>query len=264
MSNIKASVLIASHNNGQFIHDCLKSLKEQTYKNIEIILFDDCSQDNSVEEVKKFSNINLIINTKNSKFGSYNQMNAYKSAFKKSSGQVIFFLDSDDYFCTDKIEKVVNQFILNKQTKIIFDLPIYEYENKNKNKYKYINYKNKKFLKNYWPFIFPQSCISIRRECIEKVFEENCFESFSNIWMDFRISVYSKFILKDLFILKKNLTYYRQSNLNISSKFKFLGKSWWKRRFEAHKFIKFFFKKNNISHFKNLDYLITSLINKII
>ena len=120
MSNIKASILIASHNNSQFIYDCLKSLKEQTYKDIEIILFDDCSQDNSVEEVKKFSNINLIINTKNSKFGSYNQMNAYKRAFKKSSGEIIFFLDSDDYFCTGKIEKVMNQFILNNQTKIVF------------------------------------------------------------------------------------------------------------------------------------------------
>ncbi len=130
MNNIKASVLIASHNNSKFIHDCLESLNNQTYKNIEVILFDDCSQDNSVEEIKKFSNINLIQNTKNSRFGSYNQMNAYKSAFKKSNGKIIFFLDSDDYFCADKIEKVINKFTLDQKVKIIFDLPIYKYENK--------------------------------------------------------------------------------------------------------------------------------------
>ena len=155
MSNIKASVLIASHNNSKFINDCLKSLKEQTYKNIEVILFDDCSHDNSVDEVRKFTNINLIVNTKNSKFGSYNQMNAYRNAFKKSNGEIIFFLDSDDYFCIDKIEKVINEFTLKKKIKIIFDLPIYKYANRNKKK----NYNKKKYLKNYWPFIFPQSCI---------------------------------------------------------------------------------------------------------
>ena len=260
MNNIKASVLIASHNNSKFIHDCLESLNNQTYKNIEVILFDDCSQDNSVEEIKKFSNINLIQNTKNSRFGSYNQMNAYKSAFKKSNGKIIFFLDSDDYFCADKIEKVINKFTLDQKVKIIFDLPIYKYENKIEKK----TYNKKKYLKNYWPFIFPQSCISIRRDCMEKIFEEIHFESFPDIWMDFRISIYTNFILKNFFISKENLTYYRQSNFNVSSNFKFLGKSWWRRRLEAHEYVVSFFKKNNIHHSKNLDYIITILINKFI
>ena len=260
MSNIIASVLIASHNNGKFINDCLESLNGQSYKNIEVIVFDDCYQDNSIEEIKKFSNINLIANTKNSRFGSYNQMNAYKKAFKKSNGEVIFFLDSDDYFCKDKIEKVINKFTLDKKLKIIFDLPIYKYENIIKKK----TYNKKKYFKNYWPFIFPQSCISIRRDCMEKILEETCFKSFSNIWMDFRISMYSYIILKNFFILNENLTYYRQSNSSVSSKFQFLSKSWWKRRLEAHEYVKFFFKENNIHHFKNLDYVITILINKFI
>ena len=260
MIDIKVSVLIANHNNSQFIHDCLNSLNEQTHKNIEVIFFDDCSLDNSIEEIKLFSNINLIVNQKNTRFGSYNQMNAYKKAFEKSSGNIIFFLDSDDYFHKDKIEKVVNKFKLDKKLKIVFDLPIYKYENKIKKKI----YNNNKFLKNYWPFIFPQSCISIRRDCIEKVFKEIYFESFSDIWMDFRISIYSKFILKNFIILEENLTYYRQSNFNVSSKFKFLGKSWWKRRLEAHQYTVTFFKKNNIHHSKNFDYIITKLINKFI
>ncbi len=260
MSNIKASVLIASHNNSKFIKDCLTSLKEQTYNNIEVILFDDCSNDNSVEEVKKFSNIDLIINTKNGKFGSYNQMNAYKQAFKKSKGEIIFFLDSDDYFCVDKIEKVINKFTLDKNLKVVFDLPNYRYEDGVKKK---IINKNK-LLKNYWPFIFPQSCISIRRDCIKKIFKEIYFEKFSNTWMDFRVSVYANHVLKSFIVIKENLTYYRQSSSNVSSKFKFLGKEWWKRRLEAHEYIKFFFKKNNILYLKNLDYLITIFFNKFI
>ncbi len=260
MKNIKASVLIASHNNSKFINDCLKSLKEQTYNNIEVILFDDCSKDNSVEEIKKFSNINLIVNTINSNFGSFNQMNAYKQAFKKSNGEIIFFLDSDDYFCSNKIEKVINQFSLDENLNVVFDSPIYKYEAKTKKK----NISEKKYPKNYWPFIFPQSCISVRRNCMEKIFEEIYFEEFPNTWMDFRIAIHVSYILKSFLIIKENLTYYRQSNFNVSSKFKFLGKLWWQRRLEAHKYIKFFFKKNNIQHIKNLDYLITTLINKFI
>jgi len=37
LNNIKASVLIASHNNSKFIHDCLESLNNQTYKNNDLI-----------------------------------------------------------------------------------------------------------------------------------------------------------------------------------------------------------------------------------
>ena len=99
---------------------------------------------------------------------------------------------------------------------------------------------------------------------MEKIFEETYFEEFPNTWMDFRIAIHVSYILKSFLIIKENLTYYRQSNFNVSSKFKFLGKLWWQRRLEAHEYIKFFFKKNNIQHIKNLDYLITTLINKFI
>ena len=260
MTNIKASVIIANHNNSRFINECIKSLKEQTYKNIEIIFFDDCSNDNSIEEVKKFSGINLITNTKNGKFGSFNQMNAYKQAFKKSIGEIIFFLDSDDYFCADKIEKVINKFVLDEKLKVVFDLPIYKYEDKIIKNF----YKKKKYLKNYWPFIFPQSCISIRRDFIDEIFEETNFELFPDTWMDFRISVYTTYIMNNFFILQENLTYYRQSNFNVSSNFKFLGRSWWQRRLEAHEYIKFFFEKNGIKYTKNLDHFITVFVNKFI
>ena len=54
---MKASVVIANYNNAKFIDDCINSLISQTYKNIEIIFFDDNSKDNSIETIKKFDNI---------------------------------------------------------------------------------------------------------------------------------------------------------------------------------------------------------------
>ena len=128
---MKASILIANYNNENFIEDCINSLLHQTYKNIEIIFFDDQSSDNSIKKVKKFDNVNLIINSKEKKkFGCYNQINSYREAFNKSSGDLIFFLDSDDYYKVNKIEEIIKVFKENPNLKIIFDLPTFKYEKK--------------------------------------------------------------------------------------------------------------------------------------
>ena len=77
---MKASVIIANYNNAKFVKDCLNSLISQTYKNVEIIFFDDNSLDESIEIVEKYENIKIIKNKEQTKFGSLNQMNAFKKA----------------------------------------------------------------------------------------------------------------------------------------------------------------------------------------
>jgi glycosyltransferase involved in cell wall biosynthesis len=260
MDNIKVSVLVASYNNEKYLDECIESIKKQSYKNLEIIIFDDGSTDNSVLRLKKYNDIKIIENkNKINNHGSYCQINAYKKAFQISTGEIIFFLDSDDFFCKNKIKIIVNHFQNNIKDEIIFDLPIEKYSNKmiiKKNKVKYI--------KNFWPYIPPQSCISIKRKTLEQMFNFVDFEKFHNIWFDFRIAIFAKYILKNFVILEKNLTYYRKLNTAVTSNFTFLSKNWWSRRKEAHDFIKYFFVKNNIKYKKNIDYFLTHLINKII
>ena len=259
MKNIKASVLIANYNNAKFIKDCIQSLKKQTYKNLEIIFFDDNSKDNSLNEIKKFSKNKIICNKKKKKYSSFNQINSYKKAILKSTGDIIFFLDSDDFFHKDKISKVIHEFNNNKDIQILFDLPIKKIGNKEiKQNYKY------KIFKTYWPYFPPQSCIAIKKEHINKIMKSIDFELFPNIWLDFRIGIYAKFILNNFYILRKNLTFYRITESNISSKFKFLSAPWWKRRLEAHNYIKHYFLSNNIKYKKNLDYILTHNICRFI
>ena len=136
MTKIKVSVLIANYNNQNYIKECIDSINCQTYKNIEVIFHDDFSSDNSIKSIIQYPNIKIIENKKRGKYGSYNQINAYKRAFKKSSGDIIFFLDSDDLFKKNKIEAIVNKFLSNKKISSIFDLPIHAYKNKKKNYYK--------------------------------------------------------------------------------------------------------------------------------
>ena len=103
----KASILIANFNSANYIEQCINSLKSQTYNNYEIIFFDDNSTDNSLDIIKNFQNVKIIENKRQTNFGSLNQIKAYKIAYDNSSGDILFFLDSDDYFSEFKLEKVI-------------------------------------------------------------------------------------------------------------------------------------------------------------
>jgi glycosyltransferase involved in cell wall biosynthesis len=255
LNNPKVSVLIANYNNQKYIRECIDSIKNQTYKNIEIIFHDDYSSDNSIKIINKYKRIKIIKNKIRTRFGAFNQMNAYKRAFKKSRGEIIFLLDSDDLFKKNKIRSVINIFFENKKIPLLFDLPIYKYTKKirfTKNK--------KKFISNYWPYIPPQSCIAMRRGEFKKIFNKINFNLFPDIWMDFRIGLYLKFVKKNFCVLDENLTYYRQSEEMVSANFKFLSFAWWKRRKQAHDYVKYFLLKNNVRYVKNLDYLLTNFI----
>ena len=74
----------------------------------------------------------------------------------------------------------------------------------------------------------------MRRDDFKKIINRINFNLFPDIWMDFRIGLYLKYISKNFFILNKNLTYYRQSSEMISANFKFLSIAWWRRRMQAH------------------------------
>ena len=258
-NNIKASILIANYNNEKYLEECLNSILCQTYKNIEIIVLDDSSTDNSQHVLEKFKN-QIIIAKKSEKktnIGSYDQMLSYYNCLKLASGEIIFLCDSDDYFEKNKIELILNKYFENINFKIVLDLPLIKSNNS-------IELKKikKKIISNYWPYLPPTSCISMKRNFFEKIFNEINIQKFPDIWLDFRLGIFSKYILNELIFVKKNLTFYRQTETNISSKFNYLSKNWWSRRYQAHKYIKYFFEKNNLTYKKNLDFFLTSLVVK--
>ena len=252
--NMKASIVVANYNNAKFVPDCINSINSQTYKNYEIIFFDDNSNDNSIEVVEKFKNVKIIKNKDQSKFGSLNQINAFTKAIEISTGEIIFLLDSDDFFHEKKIEKIIEVFEKEKNKMIIFDFPTVI----NKNKTSLI--KKKSIFKTYWGFIHPTSCISIRKNFTNTLLKSISKKQFTDIWVDLRILIYSKYMLNDYFTINENLTYYRQTENNISSKFNKFSKNWWLRRCQAHDYFLDFAKDNNLGIKKNLDYLVTKTI----
>ena len=60
MKNNLISILITNYNKDKFLTKCLYSIKNQNYNNYEVIIFDDCSTDNSLNIIRKFKKVRLI------------------------------------------------------------------------------------------------------------------------------------------------------------------------------------------------------------
>jgi|TARA_B100000315_G_C14419247_1_gene514745 glycosyltransferase involved in cell wall biosynthesis len=254
----KASVVIVNFNNANYLEKCIQSLLNQSYQNIEMIIVDDKSTDNSQEIIKRYKKkATIIFNKKKTSKGSYNQINCYYRGYLKSKGKYLFFLDSDDYFKKKKVELLVKQFQKDEKIDLIFDLPIFKFKNREVKK-KFIQ---KKFIFSSWPRFSPQSCISIRKSFAKEVFKELSIKKFETLWFDFRIAVYYFLKKKQLYIFKKYLTYYRQLDNSASKKYKIFNKNWWHRRKQAHEFVSYINKKLNKKDTLNIDKILTNIMN---
>lgn len=99
------SIITPSYNTCNFIEETIQSVINQSYENWEMIIVDDCSVDNSIEIISSFSDdrIKLLINERNS--GAAISRNR---ALREAKGKWIAFLDSDDLWESQKLEKQVS------------------------------------------------------------------------------------------------------------------------------------------------------------
>lgn len=104
------SIIMPSYNTGKFILETISSVQKQSYKKWEIILVDDCSTDNTISLLTKVEDnrIRIFINKKNS--GAALSRN---KALREARGEWIAFLDSDDLWTEDKLEKQIKFMIEN-------------------------------------------------------------------------------------------------------------------------------------------------------
>ena len=114
----KVSIIIPAYNAEKTIAKCLESLINQTYQNLEIIVINDGSKDNTAKIIKEYQDKRIIfINQSNSGIGT-----TRNKGIDKSTGDYIMFVDSDDYLALNCIEKLVNNAHKNKS-----DLVVYNY-----------------------------------------------------------------------------------------------------------------------------------------
>ena len=99
------SIIMPSYNTAKYIAESIKSVLAQTYADWELIIVDDCSTDNTDEVVAPFLSDSRIIYLKNEKNSGAAVSRNY--AIRVAKGKWIAFLDSDDLWLSDKLEKQI-------------------------------------------------------------------------------------------------------------------------------------------------------------
>ena len=106
IKNPFVDIVMPNYNKGKFIEEAINSVISQTYKNWKLYIIDDHSSDNSIEIIKKFSNLKNVnvIKLKKNKGPSF----CRNYAMRISKSKCISFIDSDDGWEQDKLEKQIS------------------------------------------------------------------------------------------------------------------------------------------------------------
>lgn len=115
----KVSIIIPCYNQEKYIAEAIESSINQTYKDVEIIVVNDASFDNSANIInsyaKKYKNIKFINCTENKGVVFCRNL-----AIQNASGEYILPLDADDKIAPEYVEKSVNVFFSKPETKIVY------------------------------------------------------------------------------------------------------------------------------------------------
>ena len=110
------SVILPVHNAGKYLSECLESLTEQTYQNLQIIAIDDFSKDNSLAILKKFKkqlNVRLEIYRNKKRYGL---AVCYNRAMKRAKGRFVAFMNPNDVNAISRFKRQVNFLLKNPKT----------------------------------------------------------------------------------------------------------------------------------------------------
>ena len=102
---MKVSIIVPVYNSAQFLKKNISSILNQTYIDIEVILVNDGSQDNSVDIIKQYMDVDnriVLLDKKNEGLVS-----AWQAGLKIASGDFVSFIDADDYVLPAYIERMV-------------------------------------------------------------------------------------------------------------------------------------------------------------
>ena len=188
---MKISIITPSYNSGNTIKSCLESIQQQTYKNVEHILIDGGSKDDTIEIAHTYSHLTRIVSEPDQ--GIYDAMN---KGIKLANGDIIGILNSDDvYTSQDVIQFVIDRFKDHKVDAVYGDLNYINQNNKIIRKWRSGEYSRDSFLQGWMP---PHPTFFIRKEYYDRYGLYNT---------DFSISADYELMLRMLYRYKLNCDY---------------------------------------------------------
>ena len=199
----KVSVIIPTYNRENFIIETIQSVLNQTYKDFEIIVVDDGSTDNTKKRLESFRSKIKLIEQKNSE-----RAVARNNGVKNSSSEYIAFLDSDDLWIEDKLEKQTAVLDTKKDTILVYGQSLRI--NENAKEVKTAKRQTEGYSGNIFEQLLMRNCIvsatpMIRRKYFEMTtgFQTKHipYEDWE-LWLRFSL-------LGNFYFLNKPLSYYR-------------------------------------------------------
>ena len=163
--DVLVTIVTPSYNQGQFIEDIIKSVLNQTYKNIQYIVVDGASTDNTMEVVERYRDkIDIVISEKDK-----GQTDAINKGFRLAKGELVGWINSDDMLYPYCVEEIVKLYKENPDGAIFYGSRVEMIDSKNNHMRFWDNYiesRDRLLRKNY---DVSQQGSFYKREIVEKV-----------------------------------------------------------------------------------------------
>ncbi len=212
------SIIVPIYNVEKYLNKCIESIVNQTYENIEIILIDDGSNDNSgiiCDEYAKKDNRIIVVHKENGGVSS-----ARNKGLKIAKGEWISFVDADDW-----IEQIFCQTLLNKVTQEQADIALCGYNRITDNRIEKINANNQEVFLNSNEYLVkslnPQTGFGfchmklIKKEVLKSISFNERIEVGEDALFNIQLSTY----IKKAVFLKQPLYNYRINNQSVVKRY---------------------------------------------
>jgi glycosyltransferase involved in cell wall biosynthesis len=208
--NKKVSVIVNCHNGEKYLNECILSILNQKYDNLELIFFDNFSSDKTKEIIAQFKDNRIKYFFSDKKLSLYDARN---KAIKFCDGEIIAFLDVDDWWDINYLSSRANVFDNLNYDYFYSNVFLFYEKTKKTKKYKKYNLPKGKIYnslaKDYFIII---SGLMIRRKVFDQI---GCFNHNFNIIGDFDLimRISKKF---NAHAIQEPLIYYRYHQNNFS------------------------------------------------
>lgn len=187
------SVILPNYNCSRLLNRSITSVLNQTYKNFELIIVDDCSTDSSIKIIKYFKKKDNRVRYFKTKKNSGTVSVPRNLGISKSKGRYVAFIDADDYWYRDKLNYQTNNL---KNHLVSFTAADYQIEGNKKKSSLFLNIFRiilQKFFLNriknkgyYWLYIYNPFLISSAL-IDKKILNKNSFETDSDVREDLKL-----------------------------------------------------------------------------
>ncbi len=200
----QVSIIVPVYNGEQLLEECLESLINQTFNDIEIICINDGSTDNTINILKKYAEIDsrfIIIDKKNEGVAV-----ARNIGIDIAKGEYLMFLDADDFISINTIETLVEEILKSKAD--VLNFGIYEYYQENAQKK--VHWSNEFLVKDFEQLTFEEK-LKLNLFCWSKIYSTKFLKKNANI----RFPVGIKTGEDGIFCILVILSNAKFSNINI-------------------------------------------------